>query len=72
MGPQTVHAMTGGHGLIVGREIARNGGLIRYDGEAHLLTVAPTRTGKGAGAIIPNLLTAERSVLCVDPSLKCQ
>jgi len=67
MGPQTVHAMTGGHGLIVGREIARNGGLIRYDGEAHLLTVAPTRTGKGTGAIIPNLLTAERSVLCVDP-----
>jgi len=67
MGPQTVHAMTEGSGLIVGRENARDGKLIRYDGEAHLLTVAPTRTGKGTGAIIPNLLTAERSVLCVDP-----
>ena len=33
----------------------------------HLLTVAPTRTGKGTGAIIPNLLDAERSVLCIDP-----
>ena len=67
MGPKTVHAMTEGPGLIVGREITKDGRLIRYDGEAHLLTVAPTRTGKGIGAIIPNLLTAERSVLCVDP-----
>jgi type IV secretion system protein VirD4 len=28
--------------------------------------MAPTRTGKGVGTIIPNLLTAERSVVCVD------
>ncbi|SDB74277.1 Type IV secretory system Conjugative DNA transfer, partial [Agrobacterium fabrum] len=31
-----------------------------------LLTMAPTRTGKGVGTIIPNLLTADRSVICVD------
>jgi type IV secretion system protein VirD4 len=41
--------------------------LLRYDGPAHLLTMAPTRTGKGVGTIIPNLLTADRSVICIDP-----
>ncbi|MCI1757517.1 MAG: type IV secretory system conjugative DNA transfer family protein [Sphingobium sp.] len=30
--------------------------LLRYPGPAHLLTIAPTRTGKGVGTIIPNLL----------------
>ena len=54
-------------GLIVGRENRRNGPLLRYSGPAHLLTIAPTRSGKGVGAIIPNLLTAERSILCIDP-----
>ena len=51
-------------GLIVGREIKPNGkpgGLLRDNGPAHLLTPAPTRSGKGVGAIIPNLLTAERT-----------
>lgn len=52
-------------GLIVGR--AHQGGLMRYGGSSHLLTVAPTRSGKGVGAIIPNLLTLRRSVLCIDP-----
>ena len=36
-------------------------------GPAHLLTIAPTRSGKGVGTIIPNLLTANRSVICIDP-----
>ena len=53
------------NGLIVGR--ASQGWLMRYDGPAHLLTIAPTRSGKGVSAIIPNLLTANRSVICVDP-----
>lgn len=52
-------------GLIIGR--ASIGWLMRYDGPAHLVTIAPTRSGKGVGAIIPNLLTADRSVLCIDP-----
>lgn len=60
-------ADTGGTGLIVGREDRQRGRLLRYDGEAHLLTLAPTRSGKGVGAVIPNLLTAERSILCIDP-----
>lgn len=33
----------------------------------HMLTIAGTRTGKGRGAIIPNILTYEGSVLATDP-----
>jgi len=54
-------------GLIVGRENRKGGQLLRYGGDAHLITIAPTRSGKGVGAIIPNLLTANRSILCIDP-----
>jgi type IV secretion system protein VirD4 len=53
-------------GLLIGRD-AKTGKLLRYDGPGHLLTMAPTRTGKGVGTIIPNLLTADRSVICIDP-----
>ncbi len=53
-------------GLLIGRDPA-TGQLLRYDGPAHLLTMAPTRTGKGVGTVIPNLLTANRSVICIDP-----
>ncbi len=54
------------HGLLLGRDI-NSGKLLRYAGPAHLLTMAPTRTGKGVGTIIPNLLTLDRSVICIDP-----
>ncbi|MDL2405584.1 type IV secretory system conjugative DNA transfer family protein [Rhizobium calliandrae] len=53
-------------GLLIGRD-SKDGKLLRYDGPGHLLTMAPTRTGKGVGTIIPNLLTADRSVICIDP-----
>ena len=53
-------------GLLIGRDI-KSGKPLRYDGPAHLLTMAPTRTGKGVGTIIPNLLAANRSVICIDP-----
>lgn len=52
-------------GLIVGR--SHRGDLMRYAGNSHLLSIAPTRSGKGVGAIIPNLLMLRRSVLCIDP-----
>ncbi len=52
--------------LLIGRS-AQTKKLLRYDGAAHLLTIAPTRSGKGVGTIIPNLLTANRSVVCIDP-----
>lgn len=41
--------------------------LIRYNGDRHLLTFAPTRGGKGVSAIIPNLLTYRGSVIVIDP-----
>jgi hypothetical protein len=32
-----------------------------------LLTMAPTRSGKGVGTIISNLLLLDRLVICIDP-----
>ena len=55
-----------GDGLLIGRDTG-TGKMLRYDGPAHLLTLAPTRAGKGVGTVIPNLLTADRSVLVIDP-----
>jgi type IV secretion system protein VirD4 len=52
--------------LIIGRS-GKSGKLLHYDGAAHLLTMAPTRSGKGVGTIIPNLLLLDRSVVCIDP-----
>ena len=56
----------GGDGLLIGRDLD-TGKLLRYDGPAHLLTLAPTRAGKGVGTVIPNLLLSGRSMLVVDP-----
>ena len=38
-----------------------------YKGDRHVLTVAPTRSGKGVSHIVPNLLTYQGSVLVIDP-----
>ena len=43
------------------------GPLLRYDGPGHVLTVAPTRAGKGVGAVVPNLLDHPGPVLVTDP-----
>ncbi|MGC1504179.1 MAG: type IV secretory system conjugative DNA transfer family protein [Sulfitobacter sp.] len=58
--------LEGTDGLLIGRN-PHTGRLLRYGGPAHLITLAPTRAGKGVGTVIPNLLTAERSVLVIDP-----
>ncbi|UOA17229.1 type IV secretory system conjugative DNA transfer family protein [Sulfitobacter dubius] len=58
--------LQGKDGLLIGRN-PHTGRLLRYDGPAHLITLAPTRAGKGVGTVIPNLLAAERSVLVIDP-----
>ena len=55
-----------GDGLLIGRD-RKSGKLLRYAGPSHLLTIAPTRTGKGVGTIIPNLLDYPGSVICIDP-----
>ena len=36
-------------------------------GEGHLITIAPTGTGKGRSALIPNLLTYEGPAIVIDP-----
>jgi type IV secretion system protein VirD4 len=51
-------------GLLLGR---RDGKLIGWSDDRHLLTVAGTRAGKGASLIIPNLLLYSGSVLAIDP-----
>jgi len=40
---------------------------IHYSGDRHLLTIAPTRAGKGVASIIPNLLTYRGSTIVIDP-----
>jgi len=40
---------------------------VHYTGQRHLLTVAPTRAGKGVSTIIPNLLTYPGSAIIIDP-----
>lgn len=40
---------------------------LHYKGDRHLLTIAPTRSGKGVASIVPNLLTYEGSVIVIDP-----
>lgn len=51
-------------GLIVGRQ---GEATLRFAGEGHVLTVAPTRSGKGVSCVIPNLLDHPGSVLVTDP-----
>src|SRR5581483_5938324 len=54
-----------GDGLLIGRD-GRNKPL-RYAGDGHLLTVAPTRSGKGVGVVIPNILTYPGPLVVTDP-----
>lgn len=38
-----------------------------FNGRSHILTVAPTGSGKGVGCIIPNLLSYEGPTIVLDP-----
>ena len=40
---------------------------VGYTGDQHMLTVAPTRSGKGTCAIVPTLMEHFGGVLCIDP-----
>ncbi|MGO6982535.1 type IV secretory system conjugative DNA transfer family protein [Rhizobium leguminosarum] len=42
-------------------------GFVHWDGDGHLLTIAPTRSGKGKTTIIPNLLRYKGSCVVLDP-----
>lgn len=51
------------NGQILGRKSSR---MLRYSGDGHLLTFAPTRSGKGVSCVIPNLLDHPGSVVVTD------
>lgn len=42
-------------------------GWLHWDGEGHLVTVAPTRAGKSTTTIVPNLLRYKGSCVVLDP-----
>ncbi len=50
-------------GIIVGRKGRR---FLIFGGSEHVLVEAPTRSGKGTGIVIPNLLTWQGSVVVLD------
>ena len=50
-------------GLIIGKD---RWGLLRFNRPGHLLTFAPTRSGKGVGCVIPNLLDHRWSAVVTD------
>ncbi|SDH90677.1 type IV secretory system conjugative DNA transfer family protein [Roseospirillum parvum] len=52
-----------GRGVILGRLA---GSILRFAREGHILTFAPTRSGKGAGGVIPNLLDHPGSCVVID------
>ena len=51
-------------GILIGK---KDGQFLRYNGGGHLMTVAATRSGKGVGSIIPNLLNYPGSIVVTDP-----
>ncbi|HEY5973078.1 MAG TPA: type IV secretory system conjugative DNA transfer family protein, partial [Pseudoxanthomonas sp.] len=50
-------------GIIVGKF---NGDLVRLGGQQFVILAAPTRSGKGVGIVIPNLLDYRESVVVLD------
>lgn len=57
------HGFRATTGIILGRKGRR---FLTFGGSEHVLVEAPTRSGKGIGIVIPNLLTWQGSVLVLD------
>lgn len=53
-----------GKGVVLG--VSKDGRYLRHDGPEHVICMAPTRSGKGVGIIIPTLLTWPHSVVVTD------
>ncbi|WIH03654.1 type IV secretory system conjugative DNA transfer family protein [Xanthomonas translucens pv. graminis] len=52
-----------GNGIVVGKF---RGKLVRLSGQQFVILAAPTRSGKGVGVVIPNLLEYQESVVVLD------
>lgn len=57
------HGFRSASGIVVGR---KGGRCLTFGGSEHVLVEAPTRSGKGTGIVIPNLLTWQGSVVVLD------
>ena len=53
-----------GRGVVLGK--LPDGRYLQHDGPEHVISIAPTRSGKGVGQIIPTLLTWPESVVVHD------
>jgi type IV secretion system protein VirD4 len=53
-------------GIIIGKLGAFSPKFLRYGGDGHILLVAPTRSGKGVGIVMPNLLSYPDSIVVLD------
>ncbi|MBJ7317159.1 MAG: type IV secretory system conjugative DNA transfer family protein [Brevundimonas sp.] len=62
-GEQRRAGLRAGSGILLGRA---DGGFLIADGPEHVMLYAPTRTGKGVGVVIPNLLAWPGSVVVLD------
>jgi type IV secretion system protein VirD4 len=59
--------LLGSQGVIVGK---MGGAYLHMDGKAPILLAAPTRQGKGAGVVIPNLLNYPDSMVVLDTKME--
>jgi len=55
--------LLGNQGIVVGKY---RGQTLRFPGQQFVMLAAPTRSGKGVGVVIPNLLSYEESVCVLD------
>ncbi|MGK2255245.1 MAG: type IV secretion system protein VirD4 [Brevundimonas sp.] len=62
-GEQRAAGLRATSGILLGRQ---GGDLLIDGGAGHVMLYAPTRTGKGVGVVIPNLLTWPGSVVVLD------
>ncbi|WP_417614143.1 type IV secretory system conjugative DNA transfer family protein [Parasphingorhabdus sp.] len=57
------HGFRARSGIVLGR---KGGRFLTFGGSEHVIVEAPTRSGKGTGIVIPNLLTWQGSVVVLD------
>ena len=57
------HGFRAREGIVLGR---KGGRFLTFGGSEHVIVEAPTRSGKGTGIVIPNLLTWAGSVVILD------